>query len=157
MFKSLFIGIWACVIFAGSSWFFIGQTTNEKASPKKQASYFGGLDYVKLDPLTVTIIRNNEIRGYIIVDAVFTVKQSIQLQSSVPLKYILQDSIIESLHGNSSIDVFRLKKFDLSNFQKLLVTNINTKLGRKAIYEILIQKLDFISKEDIRDLHMRRS
>lgn len=157
MFKSLFIGIWACAILAGSSWFFIGQPADEKSSPKEPASYFGGLDYVKLDPLTVTIIRNNEIRGYIIVDAVFTVKQSVQAQSSVPIKFILQDSIIESLHGNPSIDVFRLKKFDLPSFQELLVTNMNNKLGKKAIYEVLIQKLDFISKEDIRDLHMRRS
>ncbi len=127
------------------------------SSKEKQENYFGGLDYVKLDPLTVTIIRNNEIRGYIIVDAVFTVKQSIQAQSSVPIGFILQDSIIESLHGNADIDVFRLEKFDMKKFQDLLVADMNKKLGKKAIYEVLIQKLDFMSKEDIRDLQMRRS
>jgi hypothetical protein len=105
----------------------------------------------------VTIIRDKQIRGYLIIDAVFTIKQSMKDTLSVPIDLLLRDIIISSLHGNSNIDIFRLEKFDLVSFQKTLLEKINKKLGKKVIYDVLIQKIDFLSKDDVRDLQLRRS
>ena len=52
---------------------------------------------------------------------------------------------------------FQLEKFDLIKFQKQIVVNLNLSLGKKIVHKVLIQDLDFISKEDVRDLQLRRS
>ena len=157
MFKALFIGIWVASILSGSVYYFGNMQAKSGNSSKPTASYFGGLDYISLDPMTVVVIRENEVRGYIIVEAVFTIKQSDLPRLSVPMKYLLRDLIIESVHNNPDIDIFRLAKFDLGKFQDQLRTDINVKMGEETVHDILIQKINFISKDDVRDKQLRRS
>lgn len=155
MVKFLLLGIWVSIFLSGSVYFF-AQNNNELPA-KSGENIFGGLDYIKLDPITIAIIEEREIKGYIIFEAVYTIKQSTKEKLSVPIEYLFNDLVIGSIHGNPDIDIYRLEKFDLKAFQKQILQNINDKLGEKTVYDVLIQKIDFISKEDIRDLQLRRS
>ncbi len=157
MVKFLLIGIWTCGLLSVSVFYFVSNQSAENQPVEKVGKYFGGLDYVKLDPVSVTIIRDKEIRGYLIIEAVFTIKQSTKDKLSVPVEFLLQDIIIGTMHGNADIDIFRLERFDVESFRKNLLDKINAKVGDNTIYDILIQKIDFISKDDVRDLNLRRS
>ncbi len=157
MIKILMVGIWVCLVLAGSAYYFSQTQAEISQSNKAEKGYFGGLDYVKLDPITVAIIREKSIRGYLIIESVFTIKQREMVELSVPVEYLLRDLIIGSTHANPDIDIFQIEKFDLISFQNQLLKNINDRLGKKTIHDVLIQKIDFISKEDIRDLQLRRS
>jgi len=155
MVKFLLLGIWVSILLSGSVYFFA--QNNYDAPAKSSEKIFGGLDYIKLDPITVTIIEERQVKGYVIFEAVYTIKQSTKGKLSVPLEYLFSDLVIGSIHGNPDIDIYRLEKFDLKAFQKQILQNINDKLGEKTVYDVLIQKIDFISKEDVRDLQLRRS
>ncbi len=157
MMKALFIGVWVASILSGSVYFFGSMQAKSKNSSEPVAAYFGGLDYVSLEPMTVVVIRENEVRGYLILEAVFTIKQSDIPRLSVPVEFLLRDLIIGSVHNNPDIDIFRLEKFNLKKFQTQMLADINLKMGEKTIHDILIQKIDFISKDDVRDKQLRRS
>jgi len=156
MVKIIMLGIWVSALLSGSVYYF-AQNNNEKTVEKSSESVFGGLDYIKLEPITVAIIEERRVKGYIIFEAVYTIKQSDKDRLSIPIEYLLSDLVIGSIHGNPDIDIYRLENFDLEAFQQQILKNINTKLGEKTVYDVLIQKIDFISKEDIRDMQLRRS
>lgn len=158
MVKTILVGIWVIAVLGGTSWFFANaasQASNTDEGPK--AAYFGGLDYIKVDTLVIPSVRENAIHGYFVLDAVYTMKESKKSEVSIPIEYLLKDILTEFIYGNTDIDANRLEKFDKRKFQTEMVAAINEKLGEKVVYEVLIQKFDFISKEEIRDIQIRRS
>jgi len=157
MIKMILVGIWVVVILSGSTWYFGQSASSAGANGKDPSPYFGGLDYVKLETIVVPAVRDDRVVGYIILDSVYTIKQSKKSSMSVPIEYILQDIIIGSIYGNKDIDFLRLEKLQLADLQKEILVDINKKLGEKIVYDVLIQKIDFMSKEDVRDLQLRRS
>ena len=74
-----------------------------------------------------------------------------------PLELVLNDRIIESLHEDRSIDIFKLDEFDIKAFAERLVTSVNAKMGKDLLKQVLIQDINFVSKEDVRDMLMRKS
>lgn len=158
MLKTLLVGIWSIALLGGTSWFFANAANpGPEGAGGPKAAYFGGLDYIKLDTLVIPSVRENAIHGYFILDAVYTMKESKKSEISVPIEYLLKDILTEIIYGNTDIDANRLDKFEKKKFQTEMVAKINEKLGDKVIYEVLIQKFDFISKEEIRDIQIRRS
>ena len=157
MFKALFIGVWVIGLLSGSVYFFGSSKSENNAEAGTVAAYFGGLEYIEIGSLNITIIRDNEIKGYLILDPVITIKKVDLEKFSVPLEFLLKDMIITTMHEKNNLDVYRLDKFDVSMFQAKLLEDLNKKLGSETVQDILIQQIDFVSKEDIRDLNLRRN
>jgi len=125
MVKFLLLGIWVSAVLSGSVYYFTQQNMDLPTESKK--GYFGGLDYIKLEPVTVAIIDENQIKGYIIFEAVYTIQQGDENRLSVPIDYLFRDLIIGSIHGNPDIDIYRMEKFDLKAFQKHVLQSIANK------------------------------
>ena len=107
--------------------------------------------------MTVAIVRNNEVRGYIILELSFAMDPDASDDMTKPLELVLNDRIIESLHEDRSIDIFKLDEFDIKAFAERLVTSVNAKMGKDLLKQVLIQDINFVSKEDVRDMLMRKS
>lgn len=158
MIKPLLIGIWTAALLSGSAIFFGNQAANQDSSKDSNAgSLFSQVEFVTIEPLSVAIIRENQVKGYLIVDAVFTMEPGAREEFSIPVSYLLRDLITGSISRNKEIDIYRLDKFDLDSFQAKLKTDINTKMGDEKVRDVLIQQIDFFSNEDIRDNQLRRS
>ena len=158
MMKMLLAGVWVCVMLSGSIYFLADGGSGEGGRKGDDANgYFSNLHHVKLNPVTVAILRENEIKGYIIVESVFTFAPDVKDRLSVPIEFLLRDAIINAIHGNPDIDIFRIETFDLAAFQKKFLEDINARLGRPTIHDFLVRRIDFISKDDIRDKQLRRS
>ncbi len=156
MIKSLVAGIWAITVLSGSIYFFGNQSADPAKESEMTGLHLSDLEHIKLDPMSVAIIRKNEVQGYIIVEAAFSVLGSKLEDLAMPIKILLQNSINNAIFNNPAIDFNRLEKFDIAEFQASLTQEINQKLGNDLIHEVLIQRIDFISSEDIRDKKLRR-
>ena len=158
MFKTLFVAIWTAALLSGSAWFF-GTTTEmtEAEKMESESGYFGGLEYVDLGTQNITMIRDNEIQGYLLLDVVFTISKAEIPTLSVPVEYLLRDMVIRETSENKDIDLYKLSNFDLDVFQKELGSKVNKKLGKETVHEVLVQKIDFLSVDAVRDLQLRRN
>ena len=103
------------------------------------------------------MIRNNEIGGYLLLEPIVITNSDVISQLTIPLNIIARDVIIGIVHANDDIDIHRLEKFNLDDFRKRVVKLINTRIGKPVVDDVLIQSIDFINKEDVRDLQLRRS
>lgn len=156
MMKMIMAGVWAAAVLSGSVWFF-GQPEPAKEAEAEAGAFFGALETIKLETVVVPIVRGSTVQGYLILDSAYSVDKVEASTLSVPIEYILRDIINGSIYGNSDIDINRLERFDLEKFQKTVVDDINTKLGKKVVHNVMVQRLDFMTKEEIRDKQLRRS
>lgn len=155
MIKIIFAGVWAAAVLSGSVWFF-GQAV-PPPSDEEMDEFFGLLETIKLETIVVPIVRSSAVQGYLILDSAYTVNTEVASSLTVPIEFVLRDIINGSIYGNSDIDIYRLERFDLEKFQKRVVEDINAKLGKKVVHNVMIQRLDFMTKEEIRDQQLRRS
>lgn len=159
MIKMILSGVWVAALLVGSTMFFASAEPEMKAGQKEGAkgAYFGELDYIKVDPMSISLVRDNAVRGYLLLNAAYTIDGKAAAAITVPLDFVMKDVIITSVHQSETLDVFKLSTFDTVKFQAQLEKDINKKLGKKIVHEVLILKLEFISIEDVRDMQMRRS
>ena len=156
MLKMIFAGVWAIGLMMGSTYFF-ANFMNSSIPDHEGAIDASNLTDINIDTMSIAMIRNNNIVGYLMLSPVIVVDEELIDYISVPIQYYARDVIINTVHKNENIDVYRLDKFDYEDFQSKVVANINANIGKNMVHKVLIQSIDFITKEDVRDLQLRRS
>ncbi len=156
MLKLIFVGIWSIGMMTGSAYFFSSYMHSSTSSEEGEVN-LDELTNINIDSMSIALIRNNGIIGYLMLSTVIVVDRDMSEYLSIPVKYYARDVIISTVHKNENLDVYRLDKFDYTEFQNEVVTNINATIGKKMVHKMLIQNIDFITKDDVRDLQLRRS
>lgn len=152
MMRALFAGLWAIVLVAGSAYYFsvmAGAGHGEEEDGKAEIETFD------LDTTSVPVIRNNQIRGYLLVSALFTVSKDVAAQLPFPLEYQIRDAVFETLFSDREMDIFQLDKIDMAKIRENIKARANT--GYPSLVEdIKFQYFDFMTKNEVRDMQMRR-
>ncbi len=156
MFKILLVGIWVSGLASGSVYYFFNYTKEQSMSIAGNSDDLN-VEHVNVDNMNIPIIRNSKIVGYLVMETTLVVDSVQNSQSKIPIKYYANDVIINTVHSDQNLDIYRLEEFDLVIFQKNILANINTCIGMDIVKNVLIQGINFISKEDVRDLQLRRS
>lgn len=149
MFKFILIGVWVSALTLGSSYAAMVWQSGQQSNEEK-AEFFGGLDYVKIPPLSVPIIEKNEIQGYVLTELVFTIDGKKLKQMSVPPDPFLVHDAIRTIYGSKDIDFSRLEDSDIAAVAKTIKTSVNTRFKSELIADVLFQDIKFISVEQIR-------
>ena len=156
MIKLLLTGIWGILLLSGSVYFFASANSSSgPADQEEETAYFGKLETVLLDTMSVAVIRKNSVQGYIILDVAFTVDAKKNKQLTVPINLIIQNSVNNSFLANKKLNINRLDRFDADSYEEELVEIINEKIGEKIVAEVMIQRIDFLSSEEVRDNKLR--
>lgn len=154
MFKSIAISLWLMGLLSTSVFYFATRPVEPNSGgAAEQVSY----EYVALQPVTVAMVRNEEIRGYLILELSVALVGSEMKNMQAPIEYVMRDRVIASLHANKKLDILKLSEFDVDELSKDLKADINASLGVEAVASVLVQNMNFVSKEDIRDTLLRRS
>lgn len=154
MIKFIAAAIWICVVTIGAVVYSF-QTSGASAEAKGPA-LFGGLDYVKTDVISVPILRNARITGYFLARLVYVVDPAKLKQLTVPAEAILVDEVYSYLYSNPQLDFAANETLDLDLFRAGIRDAINARVQDALIDDILVEQIDFLSKDDIRDNSVRR-
>ena len=74
MIKFVVAALWLCAVTAGSIFYSLSSTGQVAANTSAEQPYFGGLDYIKADLISVPNIRKARIDGYFLARLVYTVE-----------------------------------------------------------------------------------
>jgi hypothetical protein len=155
MIKFIIAALWISAVTAGSVYYSFTSTSSRPEAEAPQA-YFGGLDYVKTDVISVPVFSKGAVYGYFLTRLVYTVEPARMKALSVPAGPLLSDAVYSYLYANPDIDFSRKERPDLDAFRAALKDSINTRLGTQLIHEVMVEQVDFLTKEDIRDNTIRR-
>lgn len=155
MIKFIAAAIWICIATVGAV-FYSFQVAGERGADQPPKPMLGGLDYVKTDIISVPLIRNSVVEGYFLTNLVYTVDPAQIKKLSIPAPALITDQVYSYIYQNPQIDVTKVQALDVDAFRKNIRDTINARVGEDLIHEVLIDQINFLSNDEIRNNSIRR-
>lgn len=155
MIKLIAAGLWLCAVTVGAV-FYSFQTATRSDTPQETPALLGGLDYVATPIISVPVLTRDGIVGYLLAKLVYTVEPDKLKKLSVPAEALFADQLYTYLFSNPAVDFTQVKTLDIDGLRQGIRNSINTRIGEELIHEVVIEQIDFLSKDEIRDNAMSR-
>lgn len=153
MIKFIAAGLWLCAVTIGAV-IYSFQSSGEKVAPEPAPALLGGLDYIKTEVLSVPVLKGSAVTGYFLARLVYTVEPEKMKKLSVPADVLFSDELYTYLFANpKTADITTL---DIDALRKDVRERINARIGEELIHDVMIDQIDFLSKEEIRNNAVRR-
>jgi len=147
MIKFIVAALWLCAVTVGTIFYSFSLAGQKTVAAENAPAYFGGLDYVKADMISVPYIRNAQVDGYVLAQLVYTAEPEELRKLTIPIQSLLLDQVYAYIYADPSFD---MAKFDLEGFKAGLRDSINKRVGTELIHEVLVEQVDYVPKSDIR-------
>jgi len=150
--RTLFLGFWICVITLAGTWVgatYLGAPGAEAEAPH-QGQLLGGLAEVKPRPVSVPMIVDGAIQGYVMAQLTFTVKKETLDTLSVRPEVFIVDETFKTIYAGETIDFKRLKKQDIAAIAAKVKDNVNKRFGSAFVEDVLFEDLNYIPMEKVR-------
>ena len=148
MIKLLFIGLWVCLITLASSYaaayWAVGQ------SGKEEELYLEGLEYRKLATITVPMISDGEVQGYVVAKLVYTADAALLHEMSVEPDSFVTDEAFREIYTNGVVQFGKLTKYNINEITIAVKEHVNKRLNFDVVQDILVEGLNYIEKDDMR-------
>jgi hypothetical protein len=149
MLKLLLTGVWVCAITLGAVYFSV-QMAMPPAPVSEEEARKASLALVKGEQITVPVISEGAVNGYFLTLISLNVDKTKLNLIEGPKTELMTDELITLLAGSNMINIANVSTFDADEFKKRIREGLNKKLGEEVVQEVMIEKLDYLSKADIR-------
>ena len=149
MLKLLLTGLWVCLVTLGAVYFSV-QMAAPPPPVDEEAARNETLQLVRGESLTIPVISNGMITGYFLGRVWFMMDKQKIVGAEQPMTEYTTDQLFTLLVGEKMIDLGNPGAFDLETFRTRIKDDLNRRLGEGMVAEVLVEQLDFLSKEDIR-------
>jgi hypothetical protein len=146
--KAGMLSAWVLVVLGLSTWFFSMGKLPAPPSDGKEVE----AELTELGQMSVPMVRDREIRGYLLLNVGVGVDATKKPKSKIPVDVVARDAIIATIYNNPDIDVFQLDKLDLEKLKSDILARINldAKEGEQIAMDLYLHEIHFIPIEDIR-------
>jgi len=146
--KIILIGFWVCAVTVASCYGAVMYFSGKRAEADNGA--FGGIDYIKTEMTSVPVIRNGEVKGYIVVQLVFAADSYKMKELKLEPAPFLLDEAYRVIYADERTNFNHLEKQQIEELTKQIMENSNKRLKNELIKEVLIQQLNYVAKDEIR-------
>jgi hypothetical protein len=155
MIKFIVAAVWIIGVTIGT--IFMSYSMNgEEPVIEGDSPYNGKLEFVKTDMLSVPVVQEGTVKGYFLSKFVYAADVEKLKKLALPIDTILVDEVYTYLFSNPAIDFSRVEGVDLEAMRNGLKDSINERVGNDLIYEVMIEQVDYLTKEQIRDNALKR-
>jgi hypothetical protein len=155
MIKFIAAAIWISAATIGAVYYSF-QSSAPKAEGEQAQPMLGGLDYVKTEMISVPVVKDSAVTGYFLTKLVYTVDPAVMGKLSVPAESMIVDQVYSYLFGSPEIDFSQTTGLDLDAFRGHIRDAINKRVGEQLVYEVLVEQIEYLTKDEIRDNALRR-
>lgn len=150
MMKLLVVGVWGAIVTAGAAY---GAAVWLSGAPPEKPieEAFGGIDYVKLEPLSVPVIRDGAVAGYVVTRIVYAIDTTTQKKLGVAPDPFLADETFRTVYSTAPVNVRHPEEYDLEALAAAIRKNVNARLKGDVLRDVLIQQFDFVDRSQLRD------
>jgi hypothetical protein len=146
MIRLLLTGLWVCIITAGGSYAVAYWKENGGLSAQKD-DYIDGLQYQKTRALSVPMVENGSVQGYIVARFVYTVEARTLHQLSVPPEPFVVDEAFRRIYADERLDFRKLARYDLSVLTAAIKQRVNERMQADVIQDVMIEDFNYVSRE----------
>jgi len=154
--KFIVAAIWICIATLGAVFFSFQMSGGKSEAAAAPDTMMGGLDYVKTEVISVPLVTNSAINGYFLARLVYTAEPNELKKLTIPAESIITDVVYSYIYSNPALDFTKSASLDLDAFRAGIRAGINDRVKTDLVKEVLIEQLDYLSKDEIRDNAIRR-
>jgi hypothetical protein len=147
MIKLVLTGVWVCAITLASVYMSVHLATAPTPAPDQSKQSL--VELVKGESITIPVVKDGAVSGYFLGKISFMVKKDMMKGGTLPFTEMTTDEMFSLLIGNKMIDIANMKAFDPNAFRDMVKKDLNTHLGGEYIDQVLLEQLDYLSKEEI--------
>jgi hypothetical protein len=149
--QALIVGVWACLVtlagaYGGVYW------RQQSTSSATAAAHEERLEPRKVKPITVPIIADGVLKGYISAEFTLMAPKSDPHgghgASLDPEGYVM-DEAFRLIYSENKVDFTNMQKSDLAELTRRITANVNKRLGSETIKETLVKNFGFIPREEL--------
>jgi hypothetical protein len=156
MIKFVAAGLWLCAATIGAVFLSFQMSGAPEAATEEAPPLLGGLDYLATPIVSVPVLTDDGIVGYFLAKLVYTVEPEKLAKLSAPADALIADELYTYLFSNPDIDFTEVKTLDIEAFRKGVREAVNKRVGDELVHDVIIDQIDFLSKEEIRNNSMKR-
>ncbi|MBI1867120.1 MAG: flagellar basal body-associated protein FliL [Methylocystis sp.] len=148
MTRLLMIGLWVCIVtlastYGGAYW------KTPRLTATASGEHFEKLDIKKVKPITVPIISDGSLKGYVSAEFSYLMDASAKQPASLETESYFMDEAFRRIYADNSLDFHHIEKFDLNALTKEITQHVNERLGVPLLKETLVKNFTFVPKEDM--------
>ncbi|MFD2236337.1 hypothetical protein [Aureimonas populi] len=155
MIKILLLGLWVAAVSLGST-YVVASVRSGTVAEKEEPTYFAGLDYRRTDAISVPIIAEGNIQGYVLARFVYTIDGQTVATMAVPPDPFVLDEAFRRVYSVSGFDFERPERYDLAALTGDIRVAVNERLGRDVVREVLVEQFDFLPRNEMGGEGMKR-
>jgi hypothetical protein len=148
--KYIFIGIWVCGVTLGSAYgvmYWQAQSRYHAADkPKEKVE----LEQVKTKIISVPIVYEGKVRGYVLAQFTFTIEASMLKDLEIKPDIYFVDEAFRIIYSGDIVNFTTLRKPDIPALAKVIKDSVNKRLGKDLVREVFVQELNYIPQEQFR-------
>ena len=148
MIRLILTGIWVCILTAGASYGVAYWKENGGPLSKKD-EYLDGLQYQKTRALSVPMVENGSVQGYIVARFVYTVEGRTMHQLSVPPEPFVVDEAFRRIYADERLDFRKLARYDLSVLTAAIKQRVNERMQADVIQDVMIEDFNYVSRDEL--------
>lgn len=149
MLKLILTGVWVCAVTLGSVYYSM-QSASAPVVSDAEATRRASEQYVPGEMITVPVIKDGAVQGYFLTKLSFSAMKEGINNLRAPLRQMVTDELYDMLVGSRFINVSDTGTFDLSTFKSTVKDGLNKKLGGEVITEVLVEQLEYLTKDDVK-------
>lgn len=147
MIRLVLAGLWVCILTAGTS-YAVAYWKENGSLLHKEDEYFDGLQYQKTRALSVPMIENGNVQGYIVARFVYTIEARTMYQLTVPLEPFVVDEAFRRIYADERLDFRKLARYDLSILTAGIKQRVNERMQAEIVQDVLIEDFNYVSREE---------
>ncbi|MCP3472663.1 hypothetical protein NLM33_20330 [Bradyrhizobium sp. CCGUVB1N3] len=146
MIRLLLTGLWVCILTAGGSYAVAYWKENGGLIHKDE--YLDGLQYQKTRALSVPMVENGSVQGYIVARFVYTVEARTMHQLTVPPDPFVVDEAFRKIYADDRLDFRKLARYDLSILTAAIKQRVNERMQADVIQDVLVEDFNYVSRDE---------
>jgi hypothetical protein len=147
--KIILLSVWLCIVSLGATY----GVMSWKAKAQQQAAQAIAappvLKQMQTKVLNVPVIKGGALQGYVLAQFVFTVETGKLKDLSTKPEVILVDEAFKLIYTGEAIDFGTLRKNDIAVLSKMLLANVNKRLGDTVVHEVLVQEFNYLPNSQL--------
>ena len=138
--KLFLVGLWAVCVTLGAGYAVAAYTLSDIADDDRPR--LEGLRYTSLPTMSVPVIEDGKVVGYVVVRLVYTADSAVLRGLAAEPDAFITDEIFRALYGSAEAEFGKLKRIDLGELAETARSGVNSRLGDEVVVERVAPKID---------------
>jgi len=143
----LLLGLVVVIATLGGSY---GAMQIHQSAPAAKEEATEKTEVVKIDPISVPVVRAGKIQGYVIGRFAFSASANELRKDKDTLTLYASEGIFRSVYEEEELDFSALKIIEVDKLIARIVAKANARIGRPLITQVFVESLNFLAHDAVR-------